>query len=943
MLAAAPLHSQLQQLLTTDTTKRIGVMLWCCKAQRAVRWSLLTNIHFCCCCCCRYSSEIEAAQAFDRAAICIYGERAITNFGVAAACQQPTPVSASILMLKQEYARVCKQQEEEQAPGVNTATASAAAADTLQALQQHLVQLQPPEQQHQAQQQQLELQQQLQLLAQQQPQPQQLLQTQHAAKLQTQHAAKLQTQHVALGSPHGCAGSCQARQAASAVQDQPRSYSGSSQPLPDLSPLPEGSGAAPSLAADLPLHPRMGMATKVNASLPLSSSTGGSPFTWLQRQLGSLGISRGPERGTPPADAAVAPASRLLAEMFGGTIPKQQVLSEDFAACAQQLPLGASLAEDVPSSNFFAPASQQSQLQAQPQQVQLGASLADDVPSSNLFAPGWAAASAQQLQLQAQPQQLRAQQVQLGASLAEDVPSSNFFASASQQSQLQAQPQQVQLGASLTDDVTSSNFFAPASAAVVKQLHTQQQQLLQARAQQQQLMPTSAESCDSLLLWARQGGLVSPHTPFAQLMLQEQPQQLQAQQQQQLLQAQPKPQQLQAQQQQQLHAHAQQGLLQVQAQPQQLLQVQQLQLRGKQQQAHEQQQQLLQAQPQQLQVPQQQQLHAHAQQRLLLVQAQHMRAQQYQAPAQQQQLQTQQPRLQAHAQQPQQLQAQQPQQLQAQQPQQLQAHAQQPQQQQLQTQQPQQLQAQQPQQLQTQQPQQLQAQQPQQLQAQQPQQLQAQQRQQLQAHAHQQQQLQASAGSAASLSLWAQQGGLVSPHTPLGNLMLQAQPQLLHAQAPTAAAAANSKMPSNQQAALVAAVGSVGGGYVASVSQGLDINSMLQSMQEGGHLDAILKEIEGGCGNLKLQTQAPAAVAAANSNGVNDQLVALVGAPGAIGGGYVACTAASHVSQGLGLSSMLQSMQEEDDILREREEQLTLQLQQLRQQQRALGMLQYHQ
>jgi hypothetical protein len=48
----------------------------------------------------RYYSEVEAARAFDRAALCIYGEMAITNFGLDAARADPSPVSAHILMVK---------------------------------------------------------------------------------------------------------------------------------------------------------------------------------------------------------------------------------------------------------------------------------------------------------------------------------------------------------------------------------------------------------------------------------------------------------------------------------------------------------------------------------------------------------------------------------------------------------------------------------------------------------------------------------------------------------------------------------------------------------------------------------------------------------------------------------------------------------------------------
>jgi hypothetical protein len=48
----------------------------------------------------RYYNEVEAARAFDRAALCIYGEMAITNFGLDAARADPAPVSAHILMVK---------------------------------------------------------------------------------------------------------------------------------------------------------------------------------------------------------------------------------------------------------------------------------------------------------------------------------------------------------------------------------------------------------------------------------------------------------------------------------------------------------------------------------------------------------------------------------------------------------------------------------------------------------------------------------------------------------------------------------------------------------------------------------------------------------------------------------------------------------------------------
>lgn len=256
----------------------------------------------------RYYSEVEAARAFDRAALCIYGELAITNFGLTAARQDPTPVSAHILMVKQEYDRFRKQQQEEQqAAERNAATLSLVASDP--ALQQ-----------------------------------------------------LLQAQQMALGSPHGSSASAPWRVnslSTSGAEDLISSCSAFSEPLPDHSALPD---AAPVLSSDLLVLSNMDMGTKNNPSVPVTSSAEGGPANtdWLLGQLASLGISGACSTGP----SAAVSASRPLAAPFN------YPMSEGFAALPQQVQLGRSSANDVASRNFLPPvwpagaAKQPQQLQA---------------------------------------------------------------------------------------------------------------------------------------------------------------------------------------------------------------------------------------------------------------------------------------------------------------------------------------------------------------------------------------------------------------------------------------------------------------------------------------------------------------------------------------------------------------------------------------------------
>ena len=255
---------------------------------------------------CRYYSEVEAARAFDRAALCIYGELAITNFGLTAAHQDPTPVSAHILMVKQEYDRFRKQQQEEQqAAERKAATLSLVASDP--ALQE-----------------------------------------------------LLQAQQMALGSPHGSSASAPWRLNSlptSGAEDLISSFSSFSEPLPGHSALPD---AAPVLSSDLLVLSNMDLATKNNPSMSSSAEGGTASTDWLLSQLASLGISGSSSTGP----SAAVSGSRPLAATFN------YPMSEGFAALPQQVQLGRSSATDVASRNLLPPvwpagaAKQPQQLQA---------------------------------------------------------------------------------------------------------------------------------------------------------------------------------------------------------------------------------------------------------------------------------------------------------------------------------------------------------------------------------------------------------------------------------------------------------------------------------------------------------------------------------------------------------------------------------------------------
>jgi hypothetical protein len=238
----------------------------------------------------RYYSEVEAARAFDRAALCIYGELAITNFGLAVARQDSTPVSAHILMVKQEYDRFRKQQQEEQQMAeLNAANLSIAAANP--ALQQFL-----------------------------------------------------QPQEIAAGSPHGSSASAGPLPTSIALDLATSAFS---EPLPDLSLLP---GAAPALASDLLVLSNMDS----GSSLPVTSSAAAGPVStdWLLGQLANLGIAQ--RNGMATGDASAVPVSGPLAGTFSHPVCKQQSVSDGFTSLAQQVQLGPRLDGEAQSSSLLA-------------------------------------------------------------------------------------------------------------------------------------------------------------------------------------------------------------------------------------------------------------------------------------------------------------------------------------------------------------------------------------------------------------------------------------------------------------------------------------------------------------------------------------------------------------------------------------------------------------
>lgn len=47
----------------------------------------------------RYADDVAAAKAYDKAAVYLYGSQAITNFGLQACLEDPTPVMMAIAAL----------------------------------------------------------------------------------------------------------------------------------------------------------------------------------------------------------------------------------------------------------------------------------------------------------------------------------------------------------------------------------------------------------------------------------------------------------------------------------------------------------------------------------------------------------------------------------------------------------------------------------------------------------------------------------------------------------------------------------------------------------------------------------------------------------------------------------------------------------------------------
>jgi hypothetical protein len=233
---------------------------------------------------------VEAARAFDRAALCIYGELAITNFGLTVARQDPTPVSAHILMVKQEYDRFRKQQQEEQqAAEMNATTLSIAAADP--ALQQ-----------------------------------------------------LLQAQQIALGSSQ-CSSSTAPQPTSQALDLGTSSFSES---LPDLSVLPS---TAPALSSDLLV---LDSASKSSLQVPSNAAAGPVNTDWLLGQLANLGITKRPELAATAEAPAAPAAPRPLATTFSYPMRKQQPMNDGFASLAPQVQLRPTSEDEVQSSSMLA-------------------------------------------------------------------------------------------------------------------------------------------------------------------------------------------------------------------------------------------------------------------------------------------------------------------------------------------------------------------------------------------------------------------------------------------------------------------------------------------------------------------------------------------------------------------------------------------------------------